>query len=513
MTTTIARLTRACALPPCYVTGGACIYSPAANSLTWTTSPDPTHAPRMAGRLRPRIQWRFQFNPKIADCDPTWFQSRIVASKARNQVYVAARRSGKTVGVRCKLLVSAMEIRHGNIGYSAATLKQAKRLMWIPLLRDLKDPAARAAIESVNRTDMTIQFKNGTFLHIFGAEQPEGIRGTGYDLFACDESDDPNYDDAFFNEIVGPALSDQKGTLVQIGSPKGRGRLYREYRKGWDGAPDEERMPGYESIQVTAIEAGILDPEEIELARRIRPARAFRQEYEATFEAPIGMIYDEWDEKVHLFTDRSGTFDETIACVDWGTGSRGSMLILGRKRVWVSQDLDENDEPVMWDENHVYVLDEVSESGMGYDDGGWWAAARKLQERWCPRIWYADPAGGREGYLRQLSNALTGYHAKVKPADNQVLPGIAAVREFLHCNMDRDYKPALYVHESCKWTRAEMADYKWRPHSTREDEFTDDPLKVNDHCLDALRYGIFTHFYRPHGAVKRRASLELERGR
>lgn len=454
-------------------------------------------------------EWRFQFNPKVRDCKPTWFQYWIYTRQSRNVIAVAARRSAKTSGARFRLIKRAFQNPNGVVGYVGPTLKQAKRLMWTPLMRDLRDPQARKAVAEINKTDMSILFKNGARLYIFGAEQPEGIRGgdPGFDELICDEADDPNYDDAFFNEIVGPALSDQQGTLVQIGSPKGRGRLYREYRKGWEGSPADERMPGYESIQVTAIEAGILAKEEIELARRIRPARSFRQEYEATFEAPVGVVYDEWEEKVHVVNSAPYQFQDIIACVDWGTGNRGSMLILGVDSVWIQEGEDQ------WEEPRIWVLDEISEAGTGYDDDGWWRHARTLQDRWGPRIWYADPAGGLEGYIRQLKNALRGYATQVKPADNQVLPGIAKVQSFLHHKPESGVPPRLLVHERCKWVRKEIADYRWQPHRGREDEFTNLPVKVDDHCLDALRYGVFTAFCQSYGSVKRRRSMEDERGR
>ncbi len=463
-------------------------------------------------RSTPATTWTFKPSPKHADRRLTWFQSWIVTRAKRWIVAVAARRSGKTVGVRGRLLTRALSEPNSMFGYCAPTLKQAKRLIWLPLMRDFREPEARAFVRHINKSELRIEFKNGSMLFIFGAEAPEGIRGgdPGWTEFWCDEADDPNFDTTFFDEIVGPALSDQEGTLGQIGSPKGRGRLYHEFRKGSDEAPTELRDPDYDSIQVTAAEAGIISREELARAKRQRPPRAYRQEYEASFEAPVGVIYDEWSEPVHVFggdAPSAESFERVIACVDWGTANRGTMLILGIDSIILPAS-DEYDADRL---ARVTVLAEESHTGVGYDDDGWWSIARSLQDRWEPSTWYCDPAGGLEGYIRQLRNALAGTRASVVPADNQVRPGIAAVQQMMHHAPELGEPPRLRVHESCRWLRDEVASYRWKSHPSIEDEFTDEPMKIRDHSLDALRYGIFSDLYKPAGR-KRRGSLE-DRGR
>ena len=447
-------------------------------------------------------QWTFRPTPRRESRRLTWFQSWLLSRSKRFVCAVAARRSGKTVGVRARILKRCIETPHCLVGYCAPTRSQAKRLIWRPLMADFAEPAARQFLRrnGINQSDLTIDFANGARLCVYGAERPEQIRGEGFDEFVVDEADDPNFDGAFFDEIVGPALSDQLGTLVQIGSPKGRGRLYREFRKGDSATPDDERDAEYETLQVTAVDAGIIARSEIERARATRPKRAFAQEYEAHFNAPLGIVYDEWNDSVHVVPQvpRREQFEQVIACVDWGTANRGTILILGIDSVL----MPETEEYEAARLARAWVVDEESHAGMGYDDGGWWRLARELDQRWTPSIWYADPAGGQEGYLRQLNNALSdGAHRapRVLPADNQVNPGIAAVQEFLRIDESLRAPQRFFVHERCKWLRGEFGDYRWRPHATLEDEFVDEPVKLNDHSLDALRYGIFTHFYKPYG--------------
>lgn len=384
------------------------------------------------------------------------------------------------------------------MGYVAPTLGHAKRIFWTPLMRDLRTSGAEAWVQKVDLADMYVLFRNGAYLRLYSSESSaiERMRGDGFDAVVIDEADDYNFTPYAFNDVITPALADKQGRLLQIGTPKGRGRLYEEHQKGVLGSPLHD--PLYASLQVTAITAGILKIEEIERARRTLPARTFRQEYLASFECPVGLVFDEWDDNLHVVDDDAmpKRFDDIIVGVDWGTASRGSMIVIGIDSVWVppSGGLDGYEAARAW------ILEEHTHAGMGYDDGGWWAVARAIQARWQPTAWYADPAGGLEGYLKQLARALDGGGASdVTPADNQVRPGIGTVRTFLHFDPVANEPPRLFVHRDAKTLRHELANYRYRSHPTREDEYTDQVVKENDHSIDGVRYALHTHFNRNSG--------------
>lgn len=363
-------------------------------------------------------------------------------------------------------------------------------------MQDFNDPVARQFVRQIHKSDLTIEFKNGSRISLFGAEAADRIRGHGFDAFVTDEAADLRYGADYHDIILGPALADRRGSHIQIGTPSGRGKFYSEFRKGDSSAPDAERDVDYDTIQVTAVEAGIIDRAEIERARRTRSKRAFQQEYEASFVAPIGIVFPEWDEKVHVVDEVPKRFDEVIVGVDWGTAARGAFVVLGVDRFIRPR----TDKLEAGEVQRVHVIREESHQGVGYDEGGWWRLAREIQEKHKPDRWYADPAGGSEGYLRQLREALAQLRddrltTTVVPANNQVNPGIAAVSDFLRVDEVLEEPQRFFVHSSCKWLRAEFANYRWKAHQTVEEAFIDKPVKEDDHCLDALRYAIMTHFY------------------
>lgn len=473
------------------------------------------------------IVWQFKPARRRAGSQLTWFQSWLLTRKTRHLVAVAARRSGKTVGTRALAIQACLQPGAGDVGYMAPTLGQAKRLLWRPLMEDLRDPAAKHFIAGrPNGSELYVEFKTGCRLMLYSAQAPERVRGDGFKLFLTDESDDPNFTPEVFDECIWPALADNGGRLVQLGTPKGRGRLYHEFRKGQAASPADIRDPDYESIQVTALEAGIIDRTEIERARRTRPKRAFAQEYLATFNAPVGLIYDEWHDERHIVradqVPRRDQFDEVIVGVDWGTAKRGSMIVMGLDRVWVpeTEDYEGCELPRIW------VLEEHSHAGLAYADrsgerDGWWGIARQIQRTWGPTTWYCDPAGGSEeeteaeaaGYLLQLQRVVSQIaHTTVLPGDNRVSLGLSAVQSFIHYDDVLREAPRFHVLDTCTITIGEFQGYRWAATRGQEDEYEERPVKKNDHCLDGIRYGVFTHFFSTRKPRGRNAASHESRG-
>lgn len=461
-------------------------------------------------------EWIFRPNRRRPELEltnfQTWVYNQVEVRRKRVVVPVAARRSGKSVIARLLAILAGLDSRPGDVGYMAPTLEQARRLFWRPLMDDLRDPAARQfVVGRPNSQRMTLEFVTGTRLYVYSAEAHERVRGDGFKRFITDETGDPLFTDEVFDETLDAALGADRGQLIQIGTPKGRGRFYREWRKGQ--RTSKEYDAEYASCQVTALQAGIIPSDVVERARRTKPKRSFQQEYEARFNAPLGLIYDEWNETRHVVPAHAmperDEFDEIIVGKDWGLAKRGALLVMGVDHVTVPGD-DEYEEAFM---PRVRVLEEHSFSGVPYTDAGWWKIARDVQRRWRPSYWYPDPAGGQHdenearaaGLLRQLADALEEVDNRVLviPADNRVGPGISAVQSFVHYDDVLGEPPRFFVADSCKYLIDEMGKYSWanargRGENTEDsgDAYEEKPRKVNDHAVDAARYALFSHFFK-----------------
>jgi phage terminase large subunit len=72
----------------------------------------------------------------------------------------------------------------------------------------------------------------------------------------------------------------------------------------------------------------------------------------------------------------------------------------------------------------------------------------------------------------------------VVPSDKDVWAGIVGVKSF-----------PLFIRHGSQNLIKELQGYKWK--KDKNDNILEEPVKANDHLLDALRYGIFTHLTKP----------------
>ena len=91
-----------------------------------------------------------------------------------------------------------------------------------------------------------------------------------------------------WEQILRPALADQKGEALFIGTPMGRNHFYELFTYAELG--DDE---GYKAWHFTSYDNPLLDPTEIDTAKRSMSTYAFRQEFMASFEAMGSEIFKE----------------------------------------------------------------------------------------------------------------------------------------------------------------------------------------------------------------------------
>jgi phage terminase large subunit-like protein len=181
------------------------------------------------------------------------------------------------------LIVEALQADRGNVWYVAPTQGQARDIMWLTLL-ELGNPV----IESSHVNNMQIKLVNGAVISLKGADRPETMRGVSLKFVVLDEYADMK--PSVFEQILRPALADLKGKSLFIGTPMGRNHFYELYNYG-EKQDDKE----YKSWHFTSFDNPLLDPKEIEAAKKSMSSFAFRTEFMASFEAASGGIFkEEW---------------------------------------------------------------------------------------------------------------------------------------------------------------------------------------------------------------------------
>ncbi len=185
--------------------------------------------------------------------------------------------------------------------------------------------------------------------------------------------------------------------------------------------------------------------------------------------AAEGAIYDMWAPEKHV-VDELPDMDRMIAVgVDHGTTNASAGVLLG-----ISGGV-------------MYAADE------------WWLDGSTMQikptvaqQSASLRGWLDDPQhGGQRAQFVCVDPAAAAFRTQLQVdgatglaiADNDVAYGIPLVASLLG-------EGKLKVHKSAENLIREFPGYSWDPEATLKGK--DQPIKVADHALDALRYGITT---------------------
>ena len=165
--------------------------------------------------------------------------------------------------------------------YVAPTQGQARDIMWGVLLE-----LAHPIVSSSHVNNMQIKLINGATISLKGADRPDTMRGVSLKFLVMDEYADMK--PQVWEEVLRPALADQKGGCLFIGTPKGRNHFYELYKYA-----ELEGDETYKAWHFTSYDNPLLDPEEINTAKKSMSSYAFRQEFMASFEALGSEIFKE----------------------------------------------------------------------------------------------------------------------------------------------------------------------------------------------------------------------------
>lgn len=149
--------------------------------------------------------------------EPRPWQQRFFVNAKRFNVLVVHRRGGKTVLAIMWLIDGALRCSRplGRFGYIAPELKQAREIAW----DYLKFYTADIPHAVSNETNMTITFGNGARISLYGADNPDRIRGSYFDRVVLDEV--AQMKPTLWGQVVRPMLADREGEALFIGTPKG----------------------------------------------------------------------------------------------------------------------------------------------------------------------------------------------------------------------------------------------------------------------------------------------------
>jgi predicted phage terminase large subunit-like protein len=209
------------------------------------------------------------------------WQQKVWNDPVRFQVIAAGRRTGKSRLAAWKLIIEGLAATKGSVFYVAPTQGQARDIMWDMLL-ELGNPV----IASSHVNNLQIKLVNGATIALKGADRPETMRGVSLKFLVMDEYADMKPE--VWEQILRPALADQKGSAMFIGTPMGRNHFYDLYTYAC--VSDDDTFAGY---HFTSYDNPLLDNAEIEAAKKSMSTFSFRQEFMASFEAQGSELFKE----------------------------------------------------------------------------------------------------------------------------------------------------------------------------------------------------------------------------
>lgn len=194
----------------------------------------------------------------------------------RHAVIVAHRRAGKTVGCINDLIRRAWECRkpQPRCAYIAPWFNQAKDVAWT-YLKHFAEPLLAAP---PNETELRVDLLNGARIRLYGADNPDRLRGIYLDHVVLDEYADMA--PSVWGAVVRPLLADRQGGATFIGTPKGRNAFFDMWEKAGTDS-------GWFRAMLRASETGLIPAEELEAARRDMTPEQYDQEFECSFDAAI----------------------------------------------------------------------------------------------------------------------------------------------------------------------------------------------------------------------------------
>lgn len=384
--------------------------------------------------------------------------------KHRFGVLVCHRRFGKTVLAVNELIRGALTCprERPRFGYIAPTYTQGKAIAF-DYMRHYSQPIPGHV---VNQSELRIDYPNGGQVRIYGADNPDSLRGLYFDGVVPDEYG--LHPQRVFTEVIGPTLVDRGGWALFCGTPNGKNQFY-------DVAQHAKVHHGGEWFyaEYPASKTGLLDADYLRSARDVMTPDEYAQEFECSFEASVkGAIYARELEAAR----ESGRitvvpYDPALPVdTDWDLG------VLDPTAIWFSQSTRSGE---------IRLIDyyEGAGEGFGHYVGVLRSKGYTYGKHWAPHDIQVREMSG-EGKSRREVAAQHGIRFEVVPrihgaAAGELEEGIHAVRMVF---------PRLWIDEKrCKAGIEALGHYR-RDYNQRLNEFKAVP--VHDwasHGCDALR--------------------------
>lgn len=387
------------------------------------------------------------------------WQKKVWDDSHRFKVINCGRRAGKSTISAIKMLHFSTENENVQVWYMAPNYKQAKQIMWAMLMELIPDVAVRRK----NEVELMIELKNNSRIYLKGVEDPNTLRGTRIDLAIFDEV-------AFMNrweeiwKVLRPTLVDSRAEVWFISTPNGFNHFYELYNN------KNER---YKSFHFTSYDNPHLDKEELDQIKLEMTEDAFAQEFLGEFRKMTGLIYKEFDRKIHMvdipsYIDTNWSFTRSL---DFGFAHKTALVYFAISPTG----------------KEIYAYDGIYLDSLTVPD-----IAEIARTKDGGRVITNPVADSAQPAMIEELNRLGVRFSPVEKGPDSVKNGIAKVAELLKVRADTG-KPTLMFNKDLDWIAREFEAYKWVENKSADNAIKEVPYKVNDDAVDAIRYMVMSY--------------------
>jgi hypothetical protein len=208
----------------------------------------------------------------------------------------------------------------------------------------LKDATRDSAVKT-KESELSVELFNGAKITLYGADNPDALRGIYLDGVILDEYGDCR--PSLWGEVILPTLTDRQGWATFIGTPKGKNHFYRIRELA-------RRSEDWYYLEVKASESGILAEKELAMAKQIIDEDQYMQEFECSFDAAVKGTYyssmiSELESADHMIDLLAEPDEKTDVALDLGFTDSTAM--------WFWQNRTDGFAFVDYEEQHGQKLD------------------------------------------------------------------------------------------------------------------------------------------------------------
>lgn len=401
-------------------------------------------------------------------------QEKWINNRTRELLVEGSAGSGKTIFACYKVVFYALQHDDASIYIYRKTLPSLKRTAW----KEIRDILYSMKIPyHENKSEGVIEFANNSRLFFGALDELSKVRSINADMIYIEQAEELLNTD-FYNELMlrlgrGEA-SKKRGSYSQmllVVQPESEEHwIYRRFHEFDDVAEKKDEfgkvIESYDKVlerkkkdRITAhfhySENLKLPPESVQYYEDLK-----EQNYDLWLRYSAGMWGKLTDVVFPNYDIVEGNLPEMEMYsfgIDFGYNNPSCFLLLG------------------WCDDECYVIDEVYGSKMLNDEFIRRCDEMLFKHEMLPSKLYcgwADSANPDK--IEEFFQAGYNVEGSIKNVDRKI---------------STTQQTAIHIHPRCVETIREIKGYSWK--KDKEGRVLDEPVKFNDHAMDALAYGVY----------------------